>query len=397
MDLKSGTLFWPKVNKGVRGHARLRNDIKCDVAIIGSGLTGALIAYSLVEAGFDVVLADKRDVGRGSTSASTALILYDIDTPLHELIGMVGRKRAERSYRLCREAIFEIERVVKELKDNSGFATRRSLYLASRRGDVMSLKKEHRARKRAGFDVEYLSAPEVRQNFSVAAHGAIVSAEAAVIDPYRFCNRLVESASSGGLRVFGRTEITHLDVGKAGVRLHAKTGHITARRVVVASGYEPGTFLKQIPVRLKSTYVIATEPVKNWPHRDLLIWETARPYIYSRSTQDGRVLIGGEDENFRDPERRDRLIASKARRLEKKFSKLVPGLTTKTAYAWAGTFGETKDGLPYIGTVRVQPNVMHALCYGANGTNFAMIAANLIRDWVRGKSNRDRSLFSFDR
>jgi len=70
MDLKSGTLFWPGVNTGMRTHCRLRTDIKCDVAIIGAGVTGALIAYLLVEAGVDVVLVDKRNVGRGSTSAS---------------------------------------------------------------------------------------------------------------------------------------------------------------------------------------------------------------------------------------------------------------------------------------------------------------------------------------
>ncbi|HMC26559.1 MAG TPA: FAD-dependent oxidoreductase [Verrucomicrobiae bacterium] len=381
----------------MRRHSPLRKDIKCEVAIIGAGLTGALIAYSLVEAGFDVVLVDKRDVGQGSTSASTALILYEIDTPLSELISLIGRRKAERGYRICRDAIFEIERIVNALKDDCGFAAMRSVYLASTRGDVAKLKKECRARARAGFNVEYLAAGELRERFGLAAHGALLSSEAAVIDPYRFCNCLVESSSSRGLRVFGRTEIDHFDVRKQRVILHAGRRQITARKVVVAAGYESAAFLKKIPVRLKSTYAIATEPVKDWAHRDLLIWEMARPYIYLRVTSDGRILIGGEDENFRDPKRRDRLIPSTTRRLETKLSRLFPGLRTKTAYAWAGTFAETKDGLPYIDTVPGQPNVMYALCYGANGTNFAIIAAKMICDWVGGRPNADRPIFSFER
>src|SRR6476620_7623721 len=73
MDLKSGTLFWPDRDGRLGHHPRLRNDLRCDVAILGAGLTGALAAYTLSAEGFDVVVLDKRDVGRGSTSASTAL------------------------------------------------------------------------------------------------------------------------------------------------------------------------------------------------------------------------------------------------------------------------------------------------------------------------------------
>ena len=378
-------------------HHRPRHNINCDVAIIGAGLTGALIADSLVEAGFDVVLLDKRDVGQGSTSASTALILYEIDTPLSELIGMIGRNKAVRAYRLCRKAIFQIERIMGTLKDGCGFARKRSLYLASVQEDIKSLKEECRIRKRAGFDVEYLSARELRHSFGLAAHGAILSTEAAVIDPYRFSNRLVESASRLGLRVFGRTEVTDLQPGKSEVVLRCGQRKITASKVVVAAGFESGSFLKKIPVHLKSTYAIATQPLKQWLHAHLLIWETARPYIYLRTAADNRILVGGEDEDFRDPKRRDRLIRTKAGRLKSRLEKLVPELQTQTACAWAGTFGETKDGLPYIGTAAGQPNVMYALCYGANGTNFAMIAANIIRDWARGKPNRDRTLLSLDR
>src|SRR5207237_515935 len=109
---------------------------------------------------------------------------------------------------------------------------------------------------------------------------------------------------------------------------------IAAKKAVVAAGYESGAYLRDAPVRLKSTYAIATQPINDWPHRDLLIWETARPYIYLRSTPDGRIMLGGEDEDFRDPRRRDRLIGRKMQRLERKLEALFPRLETRTDYSW---------------------------------------------------------------
>ena len=47
----------------------LERDERCDVAIIGAGITGALAAHRLTEADCDVILLDRHDVGMGSTAA----------------------------------------------------------------------------------------------------------------------------------------------------------------------------------------------------------------------------------------------------------------------------------------------------------------------------------------
>ena len=75
MDLKSGNLFWPaQAQNAARRYVPFQKDLRCDVAVIGAGLTGALVGHSLAEAGIEVVLVEKRRVAEGSTSASTALI-----------------------------------------------------------------------------------------------------------------------------------------------------------------------------------------------------------------------------------------------------------------------------------------------------------------------------------
>jgi glycine/D-amino acid oxidase-like deaminating enzyme len=139
MDLMSGYPFWPIKNGLIASYPVLKQDLSCDVAIIGGGITGALLAYYLTEAGCDAVLVDRRDIGGGSTSASTALLQYEVDTPLFQLIDMVGREQAVRSYMLCLEAIGKLARLIDELDDDCGFEPKHSLYLASRRRHVADL------------------------------------------------------------------------------------------------------------------------------------------------------------------------------------------------------------------------------------------------------------------
>ena len=396
MDLKSGSLFWPARDKRPKRHAPLKRDLKCEVAIIGGGLTGALAAWQLVQSGFDVVLVDKRDVAQGSTSASTALILYEIDLPLIELRRRIGKAKADRAYKLCRDAIYEIEEVVPKLDRRCEFARTKSLYIASSRRDIPALRRECRARQEIGLNASYLREKELRERFGVSALGALMSVEAAQIDPYRFAHALVES--SKGLRVFGRTEVKRIESTGSGMRVRTSNGHqISAKRVIVAAGYESSPYIPKKLFRLRSTYAVAARPVKGRLPEKFILWETATPYVYMRSTADGRILAGGEDENFCDPEKRDALIGKKAKALEKRLGMLIPKVRFKAERAWAGTFGESKDGLPCIGTKRGRPNVFYALCYGANGTNFAMIAANMALDWMQQKRSRDAAIFSLYR
>jgi glycine/D-amino acid oxidase-like deaminating enzyme len=66
-------------------------------------------------------------------------------------------------------------------------------------------------------------------------------------------------------------------------------------------------------------------------------------------------------------------------------------------WIWGGTFGETRDGLPYIGTVPQFPHAYFALGYGGNGITFGYIAAELLVDLFSGRRNPDLEIFRFDR
>ena len=104
MNLTSSHPFWSVTNGLPASYPSLQRDVSCDAVVIGGGITGALAAVHLAEAGVKMVVLDQRDIGTGSTSGSTALLQYEIDVPLRELIKKVGPVAATRAYGVIRPA-----------------------------------------------------------------------------------------------------------------------------------------------------------------------------------------------------------------------------------------------------------------------------------------------------
>lgn len=79
------------------------------------------------------------------------------------------------------------------------------------------------------------------------------------------------------------------------------------------------------------------------------------------------------------------------------FSQKMRHINLKADFSWAGAFGVTKDGLPYIGAIPERPHTYFALGYGGNGITFSVIAAEIIRDMLLKKKNENAHLFDFNR
>lgn len=400
MDLKSGHPYWP-INSGLlHTYPSLAADEDCDVIILGAGITGALAAHAISQEGLAVVVLDQRDVATGSTSASTALLQYEIDTPLCDLVKRFGQADAERAYWVCHEAIDKIERLLAKLPGNAGFERKKSVYTASSADDLPALEEEFNARRIAGFEVDFLGEQEIAGRFSFIRPGAIVSTQGGQIDSYQFAHLLLARASEQGARIYDRTLVTDYDTGGGVASVKTESGYtVTGKHLVVATGYDYRKYLPKNVVDLQSSFAIVSEPLttfEGWWERALL-WETARPYLYLRTTADGRALIGGEDDPFRNPARRDAQVEKKAETLAAKFRELFPSIPLEVAYRWAGTFGETKDGLAYIGQHPKRPLCHFALGFGGNGITYSVVAAEMIRDAILGRENPDARLFRFDR
>ncbi len=401
MDLRSNEPFWLQKNGIVNSYPTLKESSECDVLIVGGGITGSLLAHQMVKDGYSTVLIDKREVVHGSSSVTTSLIQYEVDVPLYKLSRQIGKKAALASYSACANAIETLEGLCKAIHSKAGFRKKKSLYFAADNKAISGLKQEFEAREKAGFKVKWLDSSTIEKRFSLRETcGGILSSEAASVDAYLLAHELLIYNTKRGLRVFDRTELQSVKYFKNHVVASCTRDiKIKARRIIYCIGYEAKDLIKEPFVSLKSTYAMASEIDREHlkPLSTTVFWNTADPYLYFRTTTDGRLIIGGADEEFSDPQKRDSKLDQKEAELKSQLSKLWPEYKFYTDFVWAGTFGETVDGLPYIGAHKEFPHSYFVLGFGGNGITFSVAGMEMASYFMKNKDHELSPYFKFGR
>jgi len=400
MKLTYGYPFW-LINDGLPyNYKKLTRNITTDVVVIGGGISGALSAYHLTQAGIPCVVVDARTVGLGSTCASTSLLQYELDIPLHKLIDKTGYHKAISAYRLCAAAIEKI-RAISATVAYTDFEATQSLYFTSRASDLNFIQKEYDIRHRTGFDIAMLKQDELKERFSLKAFAGMVSTPAATIDAYKLLHKIFQYCIPKGLQVYDRTCIEKIDYKKNKTQLETLDGYsIQAKHIVNATGFEVVNFIPKKIVDFDCTYAIVseqkTENEQLW-NEPAIMWNNDNPYLYIRLTKDRRIIIGGKDEPYSKEAVTEDCLNKKAQQLQRAFVKLFPSISFKTEFAWCGTFGKTKDALPYIGAYSKTPNTLYALGFGGNGITYSALAAEIITAAIQGKKHDAADMFAFDR
>ncbi|MER8570506.1 FAD-binding oxidoreductase [Mesorhizobium sp. M1338] len=399
LDLRTGRPVWSAYRAPAVPTDSLTRDVKTDVLIVGMGISGAMMAEALTAQGHAVICIDRRGPLKGSTAATTALVEFELDQPLSTLSKMIGRDSANQAWRRSRLAISNLAARIAELGINCGLSRTPSLYLAGTLLSPSQLRDEADARRQAGIGATYLTPAALAENFGIDRDGAILSHGNIALDPRKLTAGLLLKAVERTARFYAPVEATVIVDSADAVVVATRDGPtIIARHVVLATGYELVDIVPAAVHQIVSTWAIATRPQsrKIWP-RAAFIWEASDPYLYLRATADGRVVCGGEDEDFVDETQRDELIADKSARIAEKLGLIFPHLDTRPEFAWTGSFGTTTTGLPYIGAIPRHPRIHAVMGYGGNGITFSRIASEIVSASINGLDDTDARLFSFNR
>lgn len=378
----------------------LASDLRCGVLVVGAGITGSLAAEHLARAGHDVLVVDRARPGFGSTAASTAMLQWEIDRPLAELADLYGFDRAARVYRRSFAAAAGLCGLIEELGLGCRMRRRRSVYLAAAAGDAGRLLAEHRLRDRAGLPGAFLDHATLHREFGLDRAAAIVSPGSADADPLQLSLLLLRAATARGARLHA-ADVVAYEPQAGGVLAGCADGRtIEADHVVLATGYVMPDFVPTGLHRLVSSWALATPrqaPARLWRERALL-WEAGDRYLYARTTDDDRIVIGGEDDaDLVDPAARDAAMPDKAATLLAKLRLLWPAADARADHVWSGVFGTTVDGLPLIGGVPDRTRIHAAYGYGGNGITFSFLASRMIRRLIEGGREAWFDDFAIDR
>ncbi|MES2336929.1 MAG: FAD-dependent oxidoreductase [Pseudomonadota bacterium] len=347
---------------------------RVDVAIVGAGIMGAMLADMLAASGRSVALVDRRPPASGSTAASTALVMWEMDTPLTHLARSVGLDAAGARWRRVYDA-------VQRLHPKVGAVTRAvpkvpTVYLAGTLLDAEELRAEGVARRRFGLPSTWHDADAIAERFGIAPRAALVSDDGYAVDPVALACGLLARARRHGATVSWPVDA----IGFDGDTVLTDAGPLVADRIILAGGYERARMFLPPAFSLLSSYAVATAPgtAPLW-REDAMIWEASDPYLYTRTDADGRVIAGGEDEDVFDPEElRDRRIAEKSGTIAAKLAALLAVDDIAVERRWAATFGASPDGLPAIGRARNHDALWLASGFGGNGVSFAALGAELL-------------------
>jgi glycine/D-amino acid oxidase-like deaminating enzyme len=343
-------------------------------------MTGVTVALEFARAGARVAVMESDLVGRGSTAASTALLLREPDLGLGDLGRLYGARKARRIWELCEQSARTFVRTIRRLEIDCELTIRDSIYYTTNAETVRSLRREYQRRRDGGFAGKWLTPGSLRRLTGIPGRGAIRTRNAQ-FDPYKTCLGLAKAAADAGAAIFEQSPARGIEHSGDAVRIATGRGVLHASHVVVATGYARPSFQPLAGrFRINHAYVLATRPLSVSQQReigigDVMIWDTQRPY---------RPAVPGQA--------RTAAFRKATTELREHFEALLPALADVAIdRSWEGLFAMTPDGLPYIGPHGRYPRHLFALGYGGNGMAFGFHAARTLLEQWQGVKRHTRN------
>jgi glycine oxidase len=343
-----------------------------DVIIIGGGVIGLAIARELAQRK-SVLLLDRGATGQGASRAAAGML-----APL-------GEAEEQSSFlQLClaSHALYPkfVEDVERESGIDVGYAAEGLLCLASTEEGAATLYRRLEWQKRAGFELERLTADEVHRMEPLVtvpvSEAVFIPGESSVV-PRRLVNALREACFSRGVEM--RTGLRVEGISPNCVQVGRMS--LEASSIVIASGVWSAEFRglnPRIPVHpCKGQILSIGMPDRAFTR--MIRW--GRSYFVPRPT--GELVIGAtsEDDAGFDlsltPAGLGRLLMD-AQEISAHTGS-YPILET-----WAGLRPATPDGLPILGQSAL-PGVYYATGHHRNGVLLAPVTASIVGDLLDGR------------
>jgi len=179
---------------------------------------------------------------------------------------------------------------------------------------------------------------------------------------------------------------------------------IRTTAVVVATGSATQEFRAlRRHFKRRERYVVLTEPMplpmrRAIGPRDATISDTRTPQHRIRWTRDDRILIAGADQDEAPARARTAVLTQRTGQLMYELLTMYPAISgLRPEYGWEVPYGQTADGLMYIGAHRNFPHQHFAVGDDGDSVTGAFLAARILVRAIQGAPDKADAVFSWNR
>ncbi|BET96867.1 NAD(P)/FAD-dependent oxidoreductase [Xenorhabdus taiwanensis] len=279
-------------------------DQSCEVVVIGGGLLGASTALHLAEAGVDVILVEKDNIGSGASGRNGGQMTPGIARWEAETI--LEKFSSDEAKRLWRFASIEAMTLIDELRERYGFECDRKyghITAAIHPGHMGSLVANVDARRQLGDRaVKVIGPHELQEEYVCSSiyHGANIDSIGGQIQPLALLRGLIYGFVRLGGRVYDSTKVKGTRQDASSTVIETERGVIRASKAVVLGVHgSTDEFISGPSTTVPFfTYVAVTSPlpvdIKELIPSDLPVYDTQLQIDYYRAVRDNRLLFGGQ-------------------------------------------------------------------------------------------------------
>jgi glycine/D-amino acid oxidase-like deaminating enzyme len=391
--------YWQaSANTVVVDAPRLTTHERCDVAVIGAGVTGLSAALTLAEGGLDVRVIEAGSLGWGASGRNGGFAcIGSHKLPYDIMIKRYGLEATQSYYRAMRDSVDLVSETIDRFKIDAWASGDGEVTLAHHPSRVSGLREEQQFLKATfGEDTTFLTKQELAEHGldGPAFFAGLRSQVGFGLHPLNYVRGLALAAAGAGARLHEHSALLRWEETSAGHLLHTGAGRLSARHVLVATnGYTPEHIMPRHRGRLLPALssIIVTRPLseaeksaQGWTS-DLMAFDSRNLLHYFRALPNGRFLFGGRGgtDGSAAGDTAYRPVLTSA------FHQLFPAWQhVDITHYWRGLVCLAYDRVPYLGALNENKTVWTALAYHGNGVAMGSWCGRAVANLLMGRAAR---------